>query len=66
MKIFKNYHVQMLLFVLIASLAVATGMASPIDMALVGFAGATLSVKSPTLLDVAKSLDPDGKTIHMK
>lgn len=62
MKIFKNYHVQMLLFVLFASLAVATGAASAADMALVGIAGVTLSVKSPTLLDVAKSLDPDGKT----
>jgi hypothetical protein len=62
MKLLKNYHVQMLLFVLIASLALATGMANAQDMAMAGFIGATLANGYPTLLDAAKSLDPDGKT----
>jgi hypothetical protein len=61
MKLLKNYHVQMLLFVLIASLAVATGMANAADMALIGFVGATIGNLNPTLLDVATRTDPGGK-----
>jgi hypothetical protein len=61
MKFLKIPNLQLVLFAAIAVALFHAGFVSAENLAYVGFAGATLSAINPTLLDVAKRLDPDGK-----
>lgn len=61
MKIFKSHPVQMLLFAVAALLCLHTGLVSADQLALIGLAATTASITNPTLIDLAKRLDPNGK-----
>tara|TARA_R110001599_G_scaffold171353_1_gene362432 strand:+ start:445148 stop:446254 length:1107 start_codon:yes stop_codon:yes gene_type:complete len=58
--ILKNHHVQMILFVLIAVVAVHFGAIDPAEAAMLGFLGSTIGNTAPTLIDLASRMDKEG------
>lgn len=59
-QMFKNRHVQMILFALVAFTAVSLGVLHPADAAMIGFAGVTIGNTAPTLIDLASRMTKDG------
>ena len=59
--IFFNRTFQVVLFAVVAALCAAFGILSPHEAMAAGFIGSTLATTHPTLLDVTKRLDPNGK-----
>jgi hypothetical protein len=61
MKLFHTPSLRMVLFAAIAVALFHVGLVSAEHLLYVGFAGATLAATNPTLQDVAKRVDPNGK-----
>jgi hypothetical protein len=59
--LFTNRTMQMALFGIVMAFAVMGGMLAPDVAMAVAFAGTTLADTHPTLLDVTKRMDPEGK-----